>query len=427
MNNFHRRSIVAAGLLLFLSVTRIEPFSPHASSSVSLSLSTTRLLSSTGMEVTLKRRIPTTITSRTAKTTITKTTINDDDDDNVIKELQGTTYRSGLVTVAGITLLFASNSPALHAAYVDVTQTPPVLLLNAATSSIALAGVLLGGPLLSSKSPVTEKSETTLTFSDGQSLSQSLSFLQWTDNIPLRAGLELGLWKFLGTTANMYGLSQTSADHGAFLIQLTTLLVPLAQGIMGVPIPPRIWSAIALALAGVILFTQDPSAGSSTSLQGDAMCALAAVFYATYDLRLFEWGKRVAPLELIRTKIATQTALSIGCLLALGGLGSAMDFVSTASTHDLMLVGGVALWSGLAVNLVAPYLQVGGQQAVGPARAQIVYASQPLWAAMMSMVVLGETVGDQGMLGGAAFLGAMLVAATAEAPNPDCPVKNCEV
>ena len=427
MNNFHRRSIVAAGLLLFLSVTRIESFSPHASSSVSLSLSTTRLLSSTGMEVTLKRRIPTTITSRTAKTTITKTTINDDDDDNVIKELQGTTYRSGLVTVAGITLLFASNSPALHAAYVDVTQTPPVLLLNAATSSIALAGVLLGGPLLSSKSPVTEKSETTLTFSDGQSLSQSLSFLQWTDNIPLRAGLELGLWKFLGTTANMYGLSQTSADHGAFLIQLTTLLVPLAQGIMGVPIPPRIWSAIALALAGVILFTQDPSAGSSTSLQGDAMCALAAVFYATYDLRLFEWGKRVAPLELIRTKIATQTALSIGCLLALGGLGSAMDFVSTASTHDLMLVGGVALWSGLAVNLVAPYLQVGGQQAVGPARAQIVYASQPLWAAMMSMVVLGETVGDQGMLGGAAFLGAMLVAATAEAPNPDCPVKNCEV
>ena len=425
MNNFHRRSIVAAGLLLFLSVTRIESFSPHASSSVSLSLSTTRLLSSTGMEVTLKRRIPTTITSRTAKTTITKTTINDDD--NVIKELQGTTYRSGLVTVAGITLLFSSNSPALHAAYVDVTQTPPVLLLNAATSSIALAGVLLGGPLLSSKSPVTEKSETTLTFSDGQSLSQSLSFLQWTDNIPLRAGLELGLWKFLGTTANMYGLSQTSADHGAFLIQLTTLLVPLAQGIMGVPIPPRIWSAIALALAGVILFTQDPSAGSSTSLQGDAMCALAAVFYATYDLRLFEWGKRVAPLELIRTKIATQTALSIGCLLALGGLGSAMDFVSTASTHDLMLVGGVALWSGLAVNLVAPYLQVGGQQAVGPARAQIVYASQPLWAAMMSMVVLGETVGDQGMLGGAAFLGAMLVAATAEAPNPDCPVKNCEV
>lgn len=329
--------------------------------------------------------------------------------------------------MAGITLLFASNSPALHAAYVDVTQTPPVLLLNAATSCIALGGVLLGGPLVSSKSAVAEKSEATLPSLDPQSLSQSLSLLQWADNISLRAGLELGLWKFLGTTANMYGLSQTSADHGAFLIQLTTLLVPLAQGIMGVPIPPRIWSAIALALAGVILFTQDPSANSFTSLQGDAMCALAAVFYATYDLRLFKWGKRVAPLDLIRTKIATQTALSIGCLLALGGLGSAMDFLSTASPHDLQLVGGVALWSGLAVNLVAPYLQVGGQQAVGPARAQIVYASQPLWAAMMSMVVLGETVGDQGMLGGAAFLGAMLVAATAEAPDPDCPGQNCEV
>jgi hypothetical protein len=58
------------------------------------------------------------------------------------------------------------------------------------------------------------------------------------------AGMELGLWKFLGVTANMYGLSQTSAGHGAFLIQLTTLLVPAAQGMAGVAIPTRLWSAL---------------------------------------------------------------------------------------------------------------------------------------------------------------------------------------
>jgi hypothetical protein len=41
------------------------------------------------------------------------------------------------------------------------------------------------------------------------------------------AGAELGLWKTLRTTANIWGLSQTSLDHGAFLIQLTTLIVPV--------------------------------------------------------------------------------------------------------------------------------------------------------------------------------------------------------
>ena len=46
-------------------------------------------------------------------------------------------------------------------------------------------------------------------------------------------GVELGIWKTLGTTANLYGLSLTSADHGALLIQLTTLIAPLVQGSWG--------------------------------------------------------------------------------------------------------------------------------------------------------------------------------------------------
>lgn len=81
------------------------------------------------------------------------------------------------------------------------------------------------------------------------------------------AGAELGLWKMLGTTANIYGLSQTSSDHGAFLIQLTTLIVPSIQGVMGVPIPSRIWTAMGLASAGVFVFTQDPSQTDCARLQ----------------------------------------------------------------------------------------------------------------------------------------------------------------
>ena len=72
-------------------------------------------------------------------------------------------------------------------------------------------------------------------------------------------------------------------------------------------------------------------------------------------------------------------------------------------------------------------LQVGGQQAVGPARAQVIYASGPLWASLISLVVLGETVGVQGAVGGAAFLAAVLLAATAPAPDPDCEDDICEV
>ena len=42
------------------------------------------------------------------------------------------------------------------------------------------------------------------------------------------------------------------------------------------------------------------------------------------------------------------------------------------------IVIGAIIWSGIAVNAVAPFLQVQGQQIVGPTKCQTIYASQPL-------------------------------------------------
>jgi drug/metabolite transporter (DMT)-like permease len=322
-------------------------------------------------------------------------------------------------------------SPALHAALTDNGNAPPVLLLNAVVSVVALFGLVLGGPLLEASTPL-PRSLVENTEKEAKSNNDDGQFLP----LEAQAGLELGLWKMLGTTANLYGLSLTTADHGAFLIQLTTLIVPTVQGIMGVPIPDRIKTAIALALGGVFLFTSDPTAGgvgaaaatdaANSMALGDAMCVVAAGFYATYDLRLFKWGKLVKARELITGKILTQAVLSTLLLLGLG-YGEAADFVANATWDNSGNIVLLALWAGLAVNAVAPFLQVGGQQAVGPTRAQTLYASQPLWAAIISFVFLGETVGQQGLIGGAAFLSALFLAATAEPPDPDCGVENCEV
>ena len=324
----------------------------------------------------------------------------------------GNEYRRGLLTVVFITLLFSSNSPSLRSAFTSVEHVPPVLLLNAAVSTAALASLVAGGPLLNAAT----QAPTALSEDATDEL----------DATSLRAGAELGLLKGLGTSANLLGLSLTSADHGAFLIQLTTLIVPVAQGISGVPIPPRIWAAVGMALAGLLAFTADPAGSDGSSLTGDLACVLAAAFYAAYDLRLFVWGKRVRPLRLITTKVAAQAALSIGAL-ALAGSGQAAEWIGAVRPDELASVVPLIIWSGVVVNGVAPFLQVGAQQAVGPTRAQVIYASGPLWAALISLVVLGERVGPQGLLGGSAFLAAVLLAATAEEPDPDCEEQICEV
>ena len=353
-------------------------------------------------------------------------------------------YRRGMLTIGFITFIFASMSPAFKIALEGAGEGgPPVLLLNAAVSSVALCGLAFGGQLLEATTPLPRS----LLRSRERVEAAARKDLQPEDSAiggkaayfgldtAARAGLELGLWKFLGTTANLYGLSLTTADHGAFLIQLTTLIVPVVQGIMGVPIPKRIVASIGLALSGVYLFTQDPTAACNVGsvaenaqavTKGDALCVLAACFYATYDLRLFKWGKLIKPRELITGKISTQAALSILLLVTVGREDS-IDFLSQVSSSDLGALASVVLWSGLAVNAVAPFLQVGGQQAVGPTRAQTLYASQPLWAAIMSYFFLGEIVGLQGAVGGAAFLGALLLAATAEPPDPNCGELVCEI
>ena len=79
------------------------------------------------------------------------------------------------------------------------------------------------------------------------------------------------------------------------------------------------------------MFTQDPSQRDCVSLQGDALCALAAIFYATYDLRLFKWGKQVPTNELITTKMVTQSILSIILLFVLGQ-EETQAFISQVST-----------------------------------------------------------------------------------------------
>lgn len=46
---------------------------------------------------------------------------------------------------------------------------------------------------------------------------------------------------------------------------------------------------------------------------------------------------------------------------------------------------------------------------------------------MLAVLLLGETVGTEGVLGGAAFLVAVFLAATAPPPDPDCGEENCEI
>ena len=217
-------------------------------------------------------------------------------------------------------------------------------------------------------------------------------------------------------------MALTTANHGAFLLQLTTLIVPVLQGLRGAEtIPRQIQYAVGLALTGIVLFTQDPTkageiVGDPSIVQiGDALVLGAAFFYSLYDIQTFYWGREVPRTELVTIKVGFQMILS--CLLcAAMAQTEVVEYLAAGPEWNVLIP--TVLWSGLIVNALATFLQVGGMQAVGPTRAQTIFASQPLWASIMNYVLLGAVMGVQGFVGGGAFLGALFLAATADAPVP---------
>ena len=168
--------------------------------------------------------------------------LKDLDTDEVDSAAQS--YRRGLATIGFITLLFASNSPALHSAFSKTSNVPPVLLINAGVTVVGLMGVVVASPLMKRFVPDPSKESNSADFFTPSQTNAEKAYVAADDSMAFTntssensiasilgpsaiAGAELGLWKTLRTTANIWGLSQTSLDHGAFLIQLTTLIVPV--------------------------------------------------------------------------------------------------------------------------------------------------------------------------------------------------------
>lgn len=58
-------------------------------------------------------------------------------------------------------------------------------------------------------------------------------------------------------------------------------------------------------MAGLYMFTNDPASAGQTSLNGDLLCVLSAVFYSAYDIRFFDWGRELGdkPVEMIQYKV----------------------------------------------------------------------------------------------------------------------------
>ena len=221
------------------------------------------------------------------------------------------------------------------------------------------------------------------------------------------AGFELGCWSFLGFALQAIGLQFTTASRSAFLLYLNVKLVPLlALLLYGRQSPLRTWASAALAFAGTALLSYD---GGPPNI-GDVWCVASALASACFILRLEEAASAKAiPSELNAATIVCSAALTSAWaaaelyLVPEGGGGGRLNELAAALSEHVPAL----LYLALVTTAVAQWLQAIGQSRVNAQDAAVIYALDPVYAAGFSWLLLGESLGPQGLAGVATVLAAV--------------------
>ncbi len=226
-----------------------------------------------------------------------------------------------------------------------------------------------------------------------------------------RDGLILGMLNFASYIAQAIGLTLIGSNRSAFITGLNVVMVPLLLAlIFRRRIPGVVWGAAGLALSGIGFISVEGGALSS----GDFWTLGCAFFYALYIVYL-ERSSGHSSLTLVGVQMGVVAAL--GWLWSLPGLLGG-GWPTLFSPRALAPEGGVliassTLWILLYLSLFATagttLLMALGQKAVSASEAAIVYALEPVFAALFAWVWIGETLGVRGWLGGALIVGAMVL------------------
>ena len=345
-----------------------------------------------------------------------------------------------LVVLSLVPLAWGTYGPAIKSLY-SLEAPPPELLFNwmnyvvsaATLVVVSLVRAQVGTPSNPSVSLAGDDSSST--GASGASGGADGSDVSDSPRSTMLAGAELGGYLFLGSTMQIFGLRYTSAGRAAFLVQLTTVIVPLLDALLVTKqLPrPRVLGACLLAFSGVLLLTAGGGGGEGEGAAavaalagglggpslGDGLVGAAALIYSMHVVRLSYHAPRLNPLRLARAKEVSRlgyasATLAVGVALssqqadALGAFVA--SFVDAPDAARLAL--GIVLWNGVVTTAFPTWAQSFGQARVSAGTAQVLYSLQPLWSSLFGFLLLGETFGAAGGAGAALILAAVLLAGT---------------
>ena len=338
------------------------------------------------------------------------------------------TKRKGRFFLLLVAFLYGSLSVSLRAVY--ARPGPPVPSILSATRGWMSVICLWPIAVMSSSS-----SSSRLLSSTGATGNYSNASFYWF-------AFELAVFNF-GTQGLLnIGLVTTASARSAFFSQLSVVITPILTFCIGalrgqpVLVKRKVWMSCFVALFGLCILSSDGSGNSDISSDngntsdtassnvlhllsfGDWCCLGSAFCWSYYIYRLSDWGGRYDE---------TQTMLVKNVLMAILYTLWAVTsyFYTTECSSDNSGGDAFCLWEGwrdpisitvlfytaASSGALCDVLQQTAQSSVPAAESNVLLSLEPVFAALLAMVLLAEIPSAHEWIGGACIVGASVLLA----------------
>lgn len=212
-------------------------------------------------------------------------------------------------------------------------------------------------------------------------------------------GLTLGFLLWLGYAGQTSGLVYTTASKSAFITGFSVILVPLLMVFWGFRLRPASLVGAAFGLAGLYLLVAPSGVSGIIGVnRGDLLVLMGSVAFAFHIVLVGVYTRRVSFLHLVPVQI-----LTVGVLAAV-----AWPFSPRPVLHGTGRLIAALLITAILATAVAFSVQNWAQQFTPPAHTALIFALEPVFAAITSRLVLGEHLGRRAMIGSGLILAGMV-------------------
>jgi drug/metabolite transporter (DMT)-like permease len=227
-----------------------------------------------------------------------------------------------------------------------------------------------------------------------------ISLLIWRKHRPEASawarGIPLGLVLAAAYASQTIGLTWTSPSRSAFVTGLNVALVPIWGAIL-LSQRPRVVPLIGLAitLAGLTLL-MSPKGGSWNI--GDTWTIVCAILFALHVALLSRWGDRFSTESLLTSQLVVT---SLAAFMAIP-----LEEARFTWTPQL----GIALFvTGIFATAGTTWLQLRYQPRGTATETALLYATEPLFAAIFSYFMIGERMTATAISGGILIIAGALL------------------